>query len=59
MRKNLYRTFCMMLLALLMSVNAVAGDENLVFNSYDASNGLADNSSICRILCIADYQADR
>jgi hypothetical protein len=44
MRKNLFQTFCLMLLALLMSVNAVAGDENQVFYSYDASNGLADNS---------------
>ena len=44
MRKNLFQTCCVLLLMLLMSVNAVAGDENLVFYSYDASNGLADNS---------------
>ena len=44
MRKNLFQTCCVLLLILLKSVNAVAGDENLVFYSYDASNGLADNS---------------
>ena len=44
MHKNLYQTVCMMLLMLLMSVNAIANDDNLVFYSYDASNGLADNS---------------
>ena len=44
MHKNLLRTICLMLLTLLMSVNTLANDENLVFYSYDASNGLADNA---------------
>ena len=44
MYKNLIRNFFMLLLVLLTSVNTMANDENLVFYSYDASNGLADNS---------------
>ena len=44
MFKNLIRNFWLMLLMLLVSVNMLANDENLVFISYDASNGLADNS---------------
>ena len=43
MLKNLYH-ICCVLLVLLLSSNAMANDENLVFYSYDASNGLADNS---------------
>ena len=43
MLKNLYQTFSMMLLMLFVSVNMLANDEDLVFYSYDASNGLADN----------------
>lgn len=45
MHKNLIKTFCILLLALVSSVDAWANDENLVFFSYDASNGLADNSA--------------
>lgn len=44
MLKNLCKTFCLILLMLVASVNGFANDENLVFYSYDASNGLADNS---------------
>lgn len=44
MFKNLCLTCCMMLLILPMSISALANDNNLVFYSYDASNGLADNS---------------
>ena len=43
MHKNLLQIICLILLALLMSVNTMANDENQVFYSYDASNGLADN----------------
>lgn len=43
MFKNLIRYFWLMLLMLLVGVNVLASDENLVFISYDASNGLADN----------------
>ena len=44
MCKNLIRYFSLMLLVLLTSINILANDEDLVFISYDASNGLADNS---------------
>lgn len=40
---NLYRNCCVMLM-LLFSINATAFDDNLIFYSYDGSNGLADNS---------------
>lgn len=43
MLKNLYQTLSVLLLMLFMSVNMHANDEDLVFYSYDASNGLADN----------------
>ena len=44
MLKNLYKVFCILLLILTVSVNVRADDKDLVFYSYDASNGLADNS---------------
>ena len=44
MFKFFIRLKCWLLLMLLISVNTMANDENLVFISYDASNGLADNS---------------
>lgn len=44
MLKNLYIDYCVLLLMLLMGGNAMANDGDKVFFSYDASNGLADNS---------------
>jgi len=44
MFKIFIRLKCWLLLMLLISVNTMGNDENLVFISYDASNGLADNS---------------
>ena len=44
MFKNFIANSCMMLLMLFVSINTMANDEDLVFYSYDASNGLADNS---------------
>jgi hypothetical protein len=43
MLKNLYQVLCILLLTLTVSVNVRADDKDLVFISYDASNGLADN----------------
>jgi ligand-binding sensor domain-containing protein/AraC-like DNA-binding protein len=44
MPKKLYKILCIFLLMLVVSIDARADDKNLVFISYDASNGLADNS---------------
>lgn len=44
MVKNLFIKLCCAILMTTVSIRMVAGEEDRVFMSYDASNGLADNS---------------
>ena len=44
MIKNLFIKWCGIILMTLVSIRMVAAEENRIFVSYDASNGLADNS---------------